>query len=200
MIPALSLLELDRKINQKYDFNERRIVGIMLARYDISLVKSVIAECYRYWHRNSGRKFDVFWPGYGEYLPLGMESEDKTLLDFQENLNRVYFDIDAFISCKRAINESKKIIYRDKFEFLLVNYHHGHLHYEEHIRIDLEKNLDEHFASIRDLMESVTEKCGYEFDVASLHRKMTMENLLNNIKGIKVSDIVSTAIGVASLF
>lgn len=35
MIPALSLSELDKKINEIYDFGEKRIIGIMLARYNI---------------------------------------------------------------------------------------------------------------------------------------------------------------------
>lgn len=100
-----------------------------------------------------------------------MQSENKTILDFQGNSNRVNFDINTFISCKRAINESKKIIYRDKLELLLVNYHDGHLHYDEHIHIDLEKNLDNHYASIRTLMEFFTEEYRYEstaIGVASL--------------------------------
>lgn len=199
MVTALSLEELDSKISEKYDFDERRIVGIMLARYDISLVKNVIVECYQYWNRNSGREFDVFWPGYGEYLSPDMQSDDKKILDFKGNSNRIYFDMDAFIRSKRAINTSKRIVYRDKFELLLVNYHDGHLHYNENIRIDLEKNLDEYYGSIRTLMELITEECSSEYDVISLHRKIKKESLVNSIKGIKVSDFVSTAIGIAAL-
>ncbi|GEM_PF-6597845 len=48
MIRALSLGELENKISEIYDFDEKRIIGIMLARYDISVVKKVIGESYYY--------------------------------------------------------------------------------------------------------------------------------------------------------
>lgn len=199
MIPALSLEELDRKIRERYDFGEKRIIGIMLARYDISLVKNVMAECYQYWNYNSGREFDIFWPGYGEYLPPDMQSENKKILEFQGNSNRVYFDINEYIISKKAINASKRIVYRDKFELLLVNYHHGHIHYNEYIRIDLEKNLDAYYGSIRALIELITEECSFQHDVKSLHKKIMAKNIKKSIKGIKVSEFVSAATGIASL-
>ena len=75
----------------------------MLARYDVSLVENVIVECYQYWYYNSGCEFDVFWPGYGKYLSPDIKSDDKKILDFRGNSNRIYFDIDAFIRSKRVI-------------------------------------------------------------------------------------------------
>ncbi|WP_026881737.1 hypothetical protein [Clostridium akagii] len=192
MIPALSLLELDTKINEIYDFGERRIVGIIFARYNISLVKNVIDECYQYWNRNSEKGFDILWPGYGEYLPIDMESDDKKILEFSGNINRVYFDLDKFISSKKEMNLMKKVTYHDKFELLLANYHDGHIYYNENIRIDLEKNLDNHYASIRTIMEFITEESRSRSDVGSLRRKMIKEDAIKEIKGIKFSKIIST--------
>jgi hypothetical protein len=199
MIPALSFDELNRRLREKYEIGERRIVGLMLARYDISLIKEVVSECYLYWHKNSGREFDVFWAGYGEYICPDMQSATKKILDFRGNDTRVYFDLDAFISCKNAINYNKKLIYRDKFELVLLNYYDGFLHFDEHIRIDLEKNLDDHYGSIREMLEYITDECRSEYDVIALNRKLTANRFWDTVKGVKFSDVVSTALGIASL-
>lgn len=192
MIPALSLSELDKKINEIYDFGEKRIIGIMLARYNISLVKHIVNDCYGYWHGNSEKGFDIFWPGYGEYLPPDMECGGRKILDFEENENRVYFDLNKFISSKKEISSFGKIKYKDKFEILLVNYYDGHIHYDRYIRIDLEKNLDNNYASIREFIEFITEQCRSINDIDSLRRKIISKDIKKQIKGINFSKAIST--------
>ncbi len=63
------------------------------------------------------------------------------------------------------------MIYKDKFELLLVNYYDGKLHYNENIRIDLEKNIDENYTNIRTLIEFITEECKSEYNVGYLGKK-----------------------------
>lgn len=198
MIPALSFEELDRRLSEKYEFGECRIVGLMLARYDIPLINEIISSCYQYWHKNSGRDFDLFWAGYGEYFYPDANSPTQYHVDFRGNDTSVYFDLDAFISCKTELNRNKKLIYKDKFELVLLNYHHGKLHFDEHIRIDLEKNLDDQYASIRELMEHITNECRSEYDVVSLNRKLLSIKFWDTIKGVKFSEVVSTTLGIVS--
>jgi hypothetical protein len=195
MVPALSIKELQEEVNKKYQFGERRIIGIMLARYDVSLIKNVISECYEYWHRNSGKEFDVFWAGYGKYISPDDQSDSKVILEFHGNNTRVYFDLDEFITFKNEFKRKKSIIYKDKFEILLVNYYDGNIHFDEHIRIDLEKNLDENYASIREIMEFITDECKTEYNVTTLGRKMKCKDVWEHIKGIKISDLINVAIG-----
>ena len=79
MEEALSLESLINRVNSKYEKDEQRVVGIMLARYDLKVTRTLVNECYQYWHKNTGNGFDIFWVGYGAYLP------ETEVLDYSYN-------------------------------------------------------------------------------------------------------------------
>ncbi len=203
MEDALNINELKMRINHKYDYDEKRIVGIMLARYDLKLTQSIINDCYLYWYYNSDKVFDIYWAGYGKFLCPDEENENKIILKFPGNKKRVYYDRLAFISIKNELNNLYKKPYQDKLQLVLVNYYDGKLHFKESIKIDLEENLDQNFATIREIIEFITNECSEKHDVTDLARKLRSEHIKdyfkNQIKGITLSDFISTSIGVASL-
>ena len=194
MVEALSLSELQNNIRKRYDRDEQRVVGIMLARYDIGITKEIVEQCYQYWHLNSWKYFDVFWAGYGAYLSPSDESETKTLLRYQGNKNRVYFDLEAFIEIKDQFIDAFKLPYNDRLQLILVNYRDGELHFNESLKIDLEENLDPNYAKIREIMEFVTGECHSVHEVFPIARKLKLEHFKDIIKGVTLSDVVSIAI------
>lgn len=60
MVSALNKDEIERKIKDRYELGEKRIVGIMLARYQIDVIKKIVDENYLYWNSNTGKAFDIF--------------------------------------------------------------------------------------------------------------------------------------------
>ncbi|MBE6789898.1 MAG: hypothetical protein E7535_01750 [Ruminococcaceae bacterium] len=199
MEEALSLERLKQKVSQKYDYDEKRIVGIIFARYDLPLTQEIINSCYSYWHMNTGKTINIFWAGYGKYIHPDAENEDKIILKFAGNENNVYYDRSAFVSIKKEFNRIYKNAYQDRLQLILVNYYDGKLHFDESIKIDLEDNLDPNFATIRELMEFITNECEEKYDVVNLARKLKGERIKDYIKGITFSDLISTAIGIAGL-
>ena len=203
MEEALTLQRLKQKVSYKYDYDEKRIVGIMLARYDLPLTQSIVESCYLYWHYNTSKTIDFFWAGYGEYLCPDEESSNKIILKFDGNDTRVYYDRKAFISIKNEFNRIYKKPYQDKLQLILVNYYDGKLHFDQSIKIDLEENLDSNYATLRELIEFVTNECAETYDVADLVRKLKSEYIKdyvkNQIKGITLSEVLSTAMGIAGL-
>ena len=193
MVPALSMEEMLEEILRKYEYGEQRIVGIMLARYDVSLVQNVISECYRYWHKYTGRDFDIFWPGYGAYIPMDHKNESIQILNFFKNNDRVYFDLDAFVSFKKIIKKEYLIPYSDHFEILLVNYRDGKLHFNEYIKVNLEKNINLYNESIRDIIEFIIDESRALPSVVELNKKIKTKKIWESIKDIKTSDVVSLA-------
>ncbi|MBQ8496379.1 MAG: hypothetical protein IJ489_02860 [Clostridia bacterium] len=200
---ALNVTGLNSTISDRYERSENRIVGIMLARYDLPLTQAIIDSCYLYWHYNTDKTLDIFWAGYGKYLCPDEASNDKIILKFDGNQNNVYYDRRAFISIKNEFNNIFKKPYQDKIELVLVNYRDGKLRFNESMKIDLEENLDPNFATIRELMEFITNECSHTYNVASLAGKIRSERFKDyvkrQIKGITFSDIISAAIGIASL-
>ena len=199
MVEALSLNELRNKIRERYDHDEERVVGIMLARYDIGITREIVDQCYQYWNLNSRKYFDVFWAGYGAYLSPAEESATKTILKYQGNEKRAYFDLEAFIEVKDQFNSTFKTAYRDRLQLILVNYRDGMLHFNESLKIDLEENLDPNYAKIREIMEFVTWECRSAHQVSSIARKLKFEHFKDIIKGVTLSDVVSTAIGLVGM-
>ena len=203
MEEALSLQKLNQKVSYKYDYDEKRIVGIVLARYDLPLTQSIVESCYLYWHYNTGKAIDFFWAGYGEYLCPDEVSSNKIILKFDGNDTRVYYDRKAFISIKNEFNQIFKKPYQDKLQLILVNYYDGKLRFDESIKIDLEENLDSNFATIRELIEFITNESAEIYDVADMARKLKGERIKdyvkNQVKGITLSDVISTAIGIVGL-
>ena len=104
---------------------------------------------------------------------------------------------------KKEFNQFFNNRYRDRLQLILVNYRNGKLHYNEAIKIDLEENLDPNFATIRELVEFITDECAELYNVADLARKLKAERIKdyvkNQIKGVTLSDAISTAIGIATI-
>jgi len=196
---ALTLKALNEKVSDKYAYGEKRIVGIVMARYDIAVTRNIINDCYQYWHYNTGKSLDFFWAGYGAYLCPDDQTNTKMILNFNENQNRAYFDLEAFISIKNEINSKLKNQYKDRIQLVLLNYSNGKLHFDESFQIDLEKNLDENYASIREIVEWITNECHSTYDVVSLAKKLKRNNLWKTIKGVTLGDALNLAIGAAGL-
>lgn len=199
MVEALTLEKLNKKIEKRYAYDEKRVVGIMMARYDLNLTKAIVEQNYQYWHRNTRKYIDVFWAGYGAYLPPNDETSTKTILNFSGNTQRVYFDLDAFIDIKEEINKHYKKPYEDKLQLILLNYRDGKLWFEESMIIDLEENLDANYAKIRKIMEFVTRECRREHEVAPIYKKLTLANFIEYIKGISISDVMNAVIGITGV-
>lgn len=190
MVTALNFDLLKKKIEERYDCDERRIVGIIIARYGTELTEKVVGECYLYWNKNTNTQLDVYWAGYGEYLMPNDQDCNKKILDFSGNDNRVYFDLDAFICIKNKLNDSIREKCTDGMELVLANYYNGELHLSEAFKISLGNDLIE----IKENMEWITNECMSEYDVKSLLNKWKWKKTLRKIKGITLSDML-TALG-----
>ncbi|MEG0864853.1 MAG: hypothetical protein RSD32_08595 [Oscillospiraceae bacterium] len=196
---ALTLDTLQERVSNKYDYDEKRIVGLMLARYDISLTQNIINDCYQYWHYNTGRTLDIFWAGYGAYLCPSDQTKSKIIMSYPGNNDRAYFDLQAFIGIKNALNDELKRKYKDHIQLVLINFEHGKLHFDNALQIDLEQNIDENYSTIREIVEWITNETRSSHDVVSLVKKLKTKNLLDKIKGISITDTVNIALGVLGL-
>lgn len=199
MEEALSLESLINRVNSKYEKDEQRVVGIMLARYDLKVTRTLVNECYQYWHKNTGNGFDIFWVGYGAYLPETEESDTKIIMDFRGNVDHAYYDLDAFISAKRELTRVLDYSYNDCMQLVLVNYYNGKLHFKESFQIDLEQNLDGNMTSIRKIVEWLTEEYCREGNVEKVLHKLRKKGIIEKIKGVSISEVFDKGLGVAGL-
>lgn len=194
MIPALSIDEICERVKDRYDYDESRIVGIMLARYNTRLSKQIINDCYSYWHYYADRDFDLFWLGYGEYS--AGDQKNIIVLKFPENRTRHFFDTKEFVKSIKAIKEytNSKWSYKDTAQLMLVNYHHGNLHFDERIVINLEENLDVYLSDIRQLVSEIIDDTAKYSDIRELHNAMLKDEFRAKIKKTSIS-VAKEALG-----
>ena len=149
MLPALSFEEMKNEIKKRYCSIQKQIVGIIYARYDITLVKSLIESSYKFWDEDSGKDFNIFWIGYGQYV--FQENENIKCLKGGCEDKGIYFDISRFIEFKNKLESDYKIEYIDNFELLIVDCEYGELNLQKYLRINLE--VEEQW--IRSLIQKV---------------------------------------------
>lgn len=191
MIPAVDIKEIESMLSKKYDYDERKIVGIMLARYNTSIAKSLINECYDYWDVNAGKAFDVFWCGYGKYMYLSQEESDESSIMPLDKIickNGDFFDLVSFTKSKTKLNQYLRKPYQDHIELVLINYYNGRLHYDELFQIDLEKYSNGNFTIIRELMEWITSQCSSVHDVRKIEKQFQRWHFVNTLHDITLLD------------
>lgn len=203
MISARNMNCIQKEIEERYDHDESRIVGIMLARYELPHIQRVIEYNYRYWNLNTGGAFDIFWAGYGEYLCPDDEDEERVILKYPGNKTHVYYDAKAFVDAKRQIEKCFKGEYHDNMQLILVNYHEGKLHFKESIRIDFNLDPEADNSELREVMELITQKCNEEHDVIEIAKKLrsirTKKTFRKVLGTITVGSAVGNIIGIAGL-
>lgn len=195
MIPACNIEQINMELERRHDYGESCVVGLMLARYNIKLTIDIINECYEYWHMWSGREFDMFWVGYGEYGYPNANNATKIKMTFPGNITNHYFDCESFIQTIKTISEhnENKWSYNDRIQVMLVNYRDGKIRLNEYIVVDLEDNLDFYKGNIRALVNDLIDKARICSDVNQIKKSMLNDKFWEQIKGIKISDIISLA-------
>ena len=191
MIPACSLDTIKYKLSSKYEDGEECIIGIMFARYDITLSQGMINECYQYWHELAGIGFDMFWIGYGEY---GCEDNNyKTIeMTFPGNNTYNYFSTREFIDSVREIKSltRDKWKYNDKIQLMLVNCKDGKIDLSKIIAIDLEKNLGENNSNLRQLVYNIIEYSRSYSDVREVKPLLRRDGFWQSLKSVKFIQVV----------
>lgn len=194
MLEALSLRDIIKNVQYRHEYDERCIVGIMLARYNIRVVQNLIDESYLYWDTTTDRAFDVYWCGYGEYaVPEGMMAVKGISHD-------AYFDLKKFCQCVDELDAKVHGEYNDNIQLILVNWYNGRLHFDESARINLEENFGADSSAARSYMHWLLKQCKSGHDVASLLKKNTVHEIRDRIRGLTVSDAINTACSIAGLF
>lgn len=195
MIPALNKTELDKIVAKNYDKDESRIVGLMMARYS-GENKPYIDNNYLYWHKQTGKNFDIFWPGYGKYV----FNSNKTL-DFEENKDGVYFDIDAYINVNNTLKNAIKN-YRPTDGgpvLILLNYRDGSLDYSKALIIKLVHKNNTNPYAVQQTVNAINELVYKHHDIRDVYfqYKVISENTRNNlsISKIEIASLVISLLG-----
>lgn len=166
MIPVMSLKNIEDNCRYLYGNDEKRIVGVVIARYDINDVKNMISEQFDFWHAYSGRDFNVFWLGYGAYTSPTRPGQRK--VDYITSIPSVIFDVNEFAAGIHLLEKRVHYHYRDGFGIFLCNFHDGEIHFDESMYFDLTRLLGEQSYKYRVLVSDIVFQCTQYDDVTKI--------------------------------
>ncbi|WP_270693121.1 hypothetical protein [Enterococcus malodoratus] len=189
MLVALNLETIN---NTAKKYKNDRLIGILIARYDTN--KDLIAPNYELWNSLTGKHLDVFLAGYGSYISPDETNDRKKIIEFTEpNVNRVYFDTDAFVSIIRKLEQNvKKYNFKDTSPVLiLLNVKNGKIIWKENLVVALmndKKPVPFSMNSIMTKVSKLTEKYNSIYEISN---ELTFHsiNAKHSLPEISISDL-----------
>lgn len=191
MIPALTLKDISQDCKILYE-NDKKIVAIMIARYQNNETKNMIKEQYDYWHYYSGKTLNIFWLGYGAYFFPNRPGQ--YLVDGIKCEPSVYFDTETFVKDIKEIEETINFRYKDKIGILLCNYYDGILHLDESAYINLDPLVQSKDKRLNNFSHDLIDACKKNSNVSDIIIKLQLKKSLYGILDLKTSSIVSDSI------
>lgn len=160
MLPALTYLDLQDEVRERYNNKDHRIMGIVLAHYGDELVKRLVDDFYMRWNRVTGYDFDMFWTGYGTYLPYCDEKDGKVILKFNDNVNRVYFDDSAFHDIQERVYANLSESYIGNPQIILIECQNGEMIFDNYYIVNLEFDMRNDTFNYRKTNQLIHEMAG----------------------------------------
>lgn len=137
MIPIGDYLLLQETIMNKYADYEQITFGILLADSRQTESREYILNYLNVFHKESGRLFDFFLPGYDQYY-IGYTDDLKC--EIRIDNNRYYFSEEMFNDFCKKMKTNFGIQYTYNPMLILMSIVPGHLHTAEYIVIELDDN------------------------------------------------------------
>lgn len=196
MIPALTIEQIKRYCSNRYDYGEKRIVGIMLARYSIPQSEAMIKQQYDFWHTKTDRYLDIYWLGYGAYAFPG-EPGQYYVGDYGDE-SSVYFDTKVFAHGVQKLEQFQEI--HDEIGILLCIYYNGNIYLNESVFFNLENLMNDKNKNLREFANYLIELCKQEYDVAKVTVKLKAR--YRSLRGVptRIAQTAIRLIEVASPF
>ena len=198
MIPAMSLDQFKDSVHSKHEEGEMCIAAMLLARYDLSIVKRIIREHYRYWHVESGRRLDVYWAGYGEYPTLDIKSDQ--IIDFSDGSPSIFYDSKAFSSIKEELIRSGLKVANNHCYLLVFDIRNRTSTFIDSFLVDLGNTddtiLDKTLTALDDLI-TLSSFITSTREIAIRMRLKRFKRYFTVTKFIELLNIAATLIGIA---
>lgn len=154
MLEALKYEDMLEDMKERYEDN-RKTIGILIARPTSKLVQEEILNSLNYYHHRSGENIDFFLPGYGAYWHGSYPDEeqvckiDGTIWSFSTK------EFSEFIY---EMSRQSKWKYKGEAELILVDYYNGKIDFSQSVIIWLDQALrDGAIESVASFLERIFE-------------------------------------------
>lgn len=159
MIPLRFFHDINKRCKETYGPGEKRIVGVMVARGDRQDTKQLIADHYTYWHRLSGRAFDLFWLGY----TIPKDAATSGLPQYSE---------EDFVQGTKDLEEVCGFEYRDRIGILLFNYSGDNIQFGKYRYYDLTDLFYRRRDRLGEFAHTLIKQCTKSHDIKDVAHRL----------------------------
>ena len=181
----ITLDTINEMCSNLYREEEKRIVVVVLARYELDKVKKIIKNHYTYWNNATGAGVDFFWLGYGIHNNPGVNDRAE------EITNAIVFDDDLYQKDTEKLMRSNIYKYGDKIALLLFDCNYGELKYENNLYLDIEALAQrEDDSKLKSFVSYLIKNCKEKKQIADIELELFVRRLLSSMEGINIVSII----------
>ena len=189
---GLTLEDIDKICSETYDYDEKRIVVIVMARFTLPEVKKMIYRHLEAWHYFTEQSLDLFWLGYIADKTPSISYEDE------HPLKHIRFDYRSFTADLNRLSKITKYSPDDVVSLYLCDYHDGHIHLEDSIYIDIENLAQQEIdTKLKRFFHYLITVCKKNHCVKDVRLKLTRKLLQSNIDGLTCMDLLENVANIA---
>lgn len=181
---------IDSFCREKYTLDAKRIIVIVLARYDLDAVKDIIRRNYNYWHELTGNNLDFFWLGYGMKQSPSDYRGDNT----EDFITSLRFDNRSYVKDMERLERLSEYRFNDEIGLLLCDCYAGSVQYEKSLYLKMEalayQSTD---INLRKFFKLLIEACRKNECIEDVKTELITKRMYYNLGGIKITNLLGFA-------
>lgn len=184
----ISLDEIDSLCMEKYHEYPNRIIMIVLARFDLDEVKTIIRKHYKYWHEVTGERIDFFWLGYGvRQTPSVYYGEPA-----EDFLRGIRFDNHTFVKDTTRLGRLAGFDFGDEIGLLLLDCNRGSVRYDKSLYLNIEALVHQEVdTKLKKFFNFLIRVCSEKECIEDVKTELKAQHAIYSLGDITISDVIS---------
>lgn len=197
----LTLDMINSYCEKKYSDKTKKIIVIVLARYDLVEVRSIIRQHYDYWDALTGEQLDFFWLGYSVW---GRPNSPGCNTAFDDWFSPVFFDNRTFIKDVARLEKLTDYDFGDEIGLLLFETFNGIVRYDRSLYLNIEALAHQEVdTKLKRFFRALIRSCSVNSRITEVKNELMTKRFLYSLKDITIIDllnVVEPAKGVIGAF
>lgn len=186
----LDLDEIESICSSYFCKINKKIVVIVLARFDLDETKSILRKHFNYWNELTGKDVNFYWLGYGPYKnPTRCECRCKE--DFCDKLK---FSNAIYVSEVKRLEKLLDYQFDDEIGLLLLDCNKGSIQYEKSLYLNIENLAHQEVdTKLKKFIRCLIEVCSNNKCIEEVKTELKTKKTLYDLGDITVSDVLGAA-------
>ncbi len=187
---------IDASCKVRYHEKAKRIIVIVLARFDLEEVKNIIKKHYDYWNELTSENLDFFWLGYDtDFMTAESRDADKDTI-----IKHILFNNRSYIRDVKRLKKLTGIDIKDEIGLLLLDVDNGSVKYEKRLYLRIERLIHkEADTNLKTFFSYLIIACSGNACIEEVRKKLKIMHFVLSTKELSISDILDVAVSLKGI-